>query len=86
MYNEFDAPDTKIEIVLAVFDDIVYTGHFLAVLFCRKKIYQVERESRSIMLVHFLSGYENVASQNIIKLGLFHCLFHYFQIIISHPY
>lgn len=65
MYNEFDTPDTKIEMILAVFDDIVYTGHFLALLVCRKKIYQVERESRSVMLVHFLSGYENIAFQNL---------------------
>jgi hypothetical protein len=56
MYNEFDTPDTSLEKILSIFDDFVYSIHFLVILASRSKIYQVEKESLPVMMMHFLAG------------------------------
>jgi hypothetical protein len=46
-----------LEILAGLLDDVTYTLHFLLLLLRSGRIYDFERNSTSMMIVHFISGY-----------------------------
>lgn len=57
--NNFDAADTSIEKVLEFTDDGLYTIHFVLLIVLRGPIYDLERKSIQMMVLHFVAGYSS---------------------------
>jgi hypothetical protein len=45
------------ESVFSYSDDVLYTIHWVLLLFKRGKVYELERRSFTMMMLHILSGY-----------------------------
>ena len=56
IYHKFEDFDDDREEILATTDDIIYTLHFIMLIFMKGDIYDYERRSIIMMFIHLISG------------------------------